>query len=243
MSTVRFNFLILFLTSTIVLAGLPIPVSDVASVEELSSIIAASVQDIEQALASEQSYRDRMDSMKRSLRLLILSAHCLSEKPINTKQGQPVGADLRDAAIALRAASSYEESLKAWLIVKSAASGQAIGRSKADTRWKDLVDFGTAMSSLKAHSESLRRAIRKPGEPEVDSRHAMAMALYAMVVYDHSERLKSESEQVKWKELSKDVQMNLTNTARSIKSRDGSAGMHFRLGMEACNTCHETFKR
>jgi hypothetical protein len=84
--------------------------------------------------------------------------------------------------------------------------------------------------------------MRKPGDPAVDSRHATAMALLALVAHGNTHAVKDPADRPRWHELSLELQQHLTKAATAIKAKDESAPDHFRLGMETCNACHEKFK-
>ena len=223
------------------LAAPPTKLSEVASTDDLVAEITARLSDIEQALASAESYRERLDSMRRSATHLAICAQALAEHEADSKL-KPSGPDLRDAALVIARSRSYDEATKTLSALKAAAGGMASGTATIEYDWGKLARLGSVMSALKSRSESLRRAMRKPGDPAEDSRHATAIALLALVAHGDTHALKDPADKPRWQELSLEVQRHFTKAATAIKARDESAADHFRLGMEACNTCHEKFK-
>ncbi len=224
-----------------VLAAPPTKLSEVASTDDLVAEATARLTDVEQALASAESYKERLDSMRRSATYLAICAQALAEHEADSKLKQS-GPDLRDAALAIARSRSYDEATKALPALKAAAAGKASGTVTVEYDWSKLARLGSVMSAMKSRSESLRRAMRKPGDPTEDSRHATAIALLALVAHGNTHAVKNPDDKPRWRELSLEVQRHFTKAATAIKAKDESAGDHFRLGMEACNTCHEKFK-
>ena len=224
-----------------VLAAPPAELSQVASTDDLEAEIAVMLADIEQALASTESYREKLNSMRRSATHLAICAQALAEHEANSKL-KASGPDLRDAALAIARIQSYDEATKALVVLKAAAAGKAGGIAAIEYDWSKLSQLGSVMSAMKSRSESLRRAMRRPGDPAEDSRHATAIALLALVAHGNTDALKDPADKPRWRELSLEVQQHFTKAATAIKTKDGSAADHFRLGMESCNACHEKFK-
>ena len=223
------------------LAAPPTKISQVASTDDLLAEVAARQSDIEQSLVSPESYRDRLDSMRRSATHLAICAQALAEHESDSKL-KASGPDLRDAALTIARSTSFDDAVKTLPALKAAAAGKASGTAKVEYDWSKLARLGSVMSALKSRSESLRRAMRKPGDPAEDSRHATAMALLALVAHGDTHAVKDPADQPRWRELSLEMQRHMTRAAAAIKARDESAADHFRLGMETCNTCHEKFK-
>lgn len=223
------------------IAAPPTKISEVASVDDLVAEVAARMSDIELALASAESYRERGDSMRRSATYLAICAQALAEHESDSKL-KPSGPDLRDAALAIARSTSFDDATKVLPALKAASNGKASGTATVEYDWGKLSRLGSVMSALKLHRESLRRALRKPGDPVEDSRHATAMALLALVAHGDTHAVKDPADKPRWRELSLELQRHMTKTAAAIKARDESAPDHFRLGMETCNTCHEKFK-
>ena len=223
------------------LAAPPTRVSEVASTDDLVAEAAARLSDVEQALVSAESYRERLDSMRRSATHLAICAQALAEYESDSKL-KGSGPDLRDAALAIARSTSFDDATKTLPALKAATSGKVSGTAKVEYDWSKLSRRGAVMSAMKSRSESLRRAMRKPGDPAEDSRHATAIALLALVAHGDTHAVKDPADKPRWQELSLEVQRHFTKAATAIKAGDESAADHFRLGMEACNTCHEKFK-
>ena len=223
------------------LAAPPTRLSDVASTDDLVAEVAVRLSEIEQALASAESYRERLDSMRWSATHLAICAQALAEHEADSKL-KPSGPDLRDVALALANSRSHAEASQSLIALKAAYSGKVSGMAKVEYDWSKLARLGSVMSAMKSRSESLRRAMRKPGDPAEDSRHATAIALLGLVAHGDTHAVKNPADKPRWQELSLEVQRHFTQAATAIKARDESAADHFRLGMETCNTCHEKFK-
>ena len=223
-------------------AAPPAKLSEVATTDDIEAEVVSKLNDVEQALHSTESYRERRDSLRRSATHLAIYGQALAEHDSESKL-RLAGADLRDAALSLAHDSSFDDASKSLALLKTAAAGKATGSARVDFDWSKLAQRGWVMSALKSHSESLRRAMRRPGDPREDSRHATNMALLALVLHGDFGAVKDPADRPRWQALSLEVQQHMTRAAAAIKNRDESAADHFRMGMEACNTCHETFKR
>lgn len=237
----------LFLAAVVVtgwltaLAAPPVKLSEVASTDDLLAEVAARLSEIEQALVSAESYKELLDSMRRSATHLAICAQALAEHDVDSKL-KSSGPDLRDAALAIAHSRTYDAASQSLAVLKTAAAGQVGGTAKVEFDWSGLSRFGSVMSAMKSRSESLRRAMRRPGDPVEDSRHATAIALLALVAHGDTHAVKDPADRPRWRELSLEVQRHFTQAATAIKTKDESAADHFRLGMEACNACHEKFK-
>ncbi|MBC8117596.1 MAG: hypothetical protein H7062_24635, partial [Candidatus Saccharimonas sp.] len=204
------------------LAAPPTKLSEVASTDDLMAEATARLSEIEQALASAESYRERLDSMRRSATHLAICAQALAEHDSDSKLKES-GPDLRDAALAIAHSRSHAEASQSLAALKVAASGMASGTAKVEYDWSRLARLGSVMSAMKSRSESLRRAMRKPGDPAEDSRHATAIALLALVAHGDTHAVKDPADKPRWQELSLEVQRHFTKAATAIKARDESA--------------------
>ncbi len=222
-------------------AAAPAKLSTVASVDDLNAELDACIVDIGEAMASGQSYSDCKEMLKRASIQIALCAQALAEHELPSRR-KVVGADLRDAALRVASSQSLPDAADAFASLKSVDGGEATGVAAAEYDWGKLARLGVSMSLMKYRSESLRRAMRKPGDVGIDSRHATAIALIALAVHSDERAMKNPAKKSRWEELALELQAHMTRAASAIKAKDTSATDHFRMGMETCNTCHEEFK-
>lgn len=108
------------------LAAPPTKLSEVTSTDDLVAEVAARLSEIEQALTSAESYRERLDSMRRSATHLAICAQALAEHEVDSKL-KASGPDLRDTALAIAHSRSYYEAMTTLPALKAAAAGRVSG--------------------------------------------------------------------------------------------------------------------
>lgn len=213
----------------------------VATIADLTAEIQTLLTSIEEHIASVESYNDYREQMKRqSLQIAILSqalAEHESDSPL--KKSAP---GLRNAALTLARAMSHDEAVQVLPRLKEARDGKLTGTPAIDAEWEKLGRASTLMHAMKERSDSIRRALRRPKDPEAESRHAMAIALMILAVHGDLHAVKSPADRGVWQETCVELQGHMSRAAAAIKARDSAAADHFRLGMEACDRCHQKFK-
>ena len=100
------------------------------------------------------------------------------------------------------------------------------------------------MDAMRDRSDVIRRGLRRPKDPVLESRQAAMMAVLALAIDEQANRRKNDEERPLWHAASRDLQQSLTRTAAAIRSQNGSAAMeHFTAAHAACDRCHEKLKR
>lgn len=224
------------------MAAAPVKITpEVAAIADLTAEIQTLLTTIEERVTSMESYNDYRDQLKRqSLQIAILSqALAEHESDSMMKKSAP---SLRNAALTLARASSHEEAMQVLPRLKEARDGKSTGTPAIDAEWEKLGRASTLMHAMKERSESIRRALRRPKEPEAESRHAMVIGLMALAVHGDLQAVKNPADRGLWQEICVDLQGHMSLAAAAIKARDTAAADHFRLGMEACDRCHQKFK-
>ena len=154
---------------------------------------------------------------------------------------QPAPA-LRDAALALTRAASHKDAIAQLSHMTQALDGKATGAAAKEVEWSRLAGTSAMMAAMKERSEAIRRGLRRPRDPDADSRHALAIALMALVVHSEAHFVEDPIDKPVWQEACLELQGHMSRAAAAIKSRHESAADHFRMGMEVCARCHEKFK-
>ena len=215
--------------------------ADVASIEDLTAETQALLTSMEQSLATEESYNNRRDQLKRQAVQIAIFAQALAEHDDDSpvRKSAP---GLRTAALGLARAMSFVEASQGVSHVKGALAGQQIGTPVVEADWGKLARAGILMPAMKERSEAIRRGLRRPKDPQVESRHAMAIALMILAVHGDTHAVKIPADKAAWQEACLELQGHMSRAAATIKTRHESAADHFRLGMEACDKCHQKFK-
>lgn len=213
----------------------------VATPEDMTAEIRTLLTSIEEGLSSAESYRDRQQQLKRQAVQIAIFSQALADYDTDTafKKTAP---DLRDAALALAKAASQSESAAQVAIIQQGLEGKSTGTAVREIDWSRLANAGAMMGAMKERSEAIRRGLRRPKDPEAESRQALAIALMALVIHGDTHAVKDSADKPAWQEACLELQGHMSRAAAAIKSRDGSAVDHFRMGMEACDKCHQKFK-
>ena len=215
--------------------------SNVASPGDLTAEVHTLLTSVEQSLDSVDSYNNRHESMKRQALQIALLAQGLAEHESDSPLKKPAPA-MRNASLMLSRAGSFDEATQALGRLKEARDGKATGTPAVEADWGKLARAGTWMSLMKERAEATRRGLRRPKDPEADSRNTMVIALMSLAVHGDTQAVKNPADRPAWQEICLELQGHMSRATKAIKTRDNSAADHFRMGMEACDKCHQKFK-
>jgi hypothetical protein len=222
-------------------AALPIKITnDVATPADLEAEVQSLLKSIEPLMVSAESYRDGQEQLKRQSVQIAILAQALAQHESDSPL-KPAAESLRNAALGLSRASNSDEAGRLFAAIQSAAEGKTVATDAASEPPK-IASASSMMHAMKQRAETIRKSFRKPKDPEVESRHAMMIALMSLCVHDDSRAVKNPDVLPQWKAASLEVQQHMSRAAIAIKTRHESAANEFRLGMEACDKCHLQFK-
>lgn len=229
------------LVSQVSSAPPPLPFDKVAPAETFVEEAQALGKDIENCLASRETYEEFGGKLKQSATLLTIVGQVLAEHPQPSKL-KASGADLRDAAIAMNQALDYETAKTALPAIRHALDGKTTGQSTVAIEWPKLMKYGPAMHQMNQRLPALRRVMRRPKDPVADSRQMFAMALLAIPMHGDP-RVKTPEEIPEWQAFTESMQTHLVDATVKLKTKDfAAANEAFVTGMANCNKCHERFK-
>ncbi|MFN8856230.1 MAG: hypothetical protein ACK50P_11740, partial [Planctomycetaceae bacterium] len=141
-------------------AAAPVKIKDVASGADLVLEADAKIKALEEALASADKYQEaKAGPLGRDASVLAALSQAIvesEEKP----QWKASAADVRDGAVAIVGAKSFEEAKKGLDAVKAAAGGTAAG-AKPEAEWNKLGTLGAVRKEVNARTGKVRRAVRK----------------------------------------------------------------------------------
>lgn len=224
------------------MAAAPVKInSDIATPVDLTAEIDALLTTIQESALSPESYAEKQQQLKRQSLQIAVFAQSLAEHEVESplKKSAP---SLRNASLALARASAYDEAIQALTRMREAMEGKLSGTPAVEIEWSKLARTSTIMPILKERSEAIRRSLRRPKDADVESRNAMAIAILALATHGDLHLAKTPIDRTLWQEACLDLQTNMSRAATAIKTRDSAAADHFRLGMEACDKCHQKFK-
>ena len=215
--------------------------SEVATPVDLTAEVVALSSSIEQAVETPESFDEQRESLKRKALQIAILAQALAEHEMDSplKKSAP---GLRNAALALARTTTVEEARQTKARLNEALEGKLSGTPAVEAEWGKLTRAGSLMPVLKERSDAIRRALRRPKDPELESRNAMTIAVLILAVHGDTGSAKNAADKSAWQEISLELQGHMSRAAAAIKARDSSTADHFRLGMEACDKCHLKFK-
>ncbi|HET6422279.1 MAG TPA: hypothetical protein VFG20_01270 [Planctomycetaceae bacterium] len=233
--------MVALLGSTVSHAAPPLPLENLATADDLVAEAQALGKDIEECLASRDSYEEFGSKLKHSTSLLMIVGQVLAEHPQPSKL-KAAGADLRDAAIVLNQTLSYDAAKAAQPAVRDALDGKSTGKAAVDVPWPQLMKYRPAMDQMNQRLPALRRVMRRPKDPVVESRQMLAMALLSIPMHADP-RIKTPEEIPEWQAFTQSMQTHLSDATVKLKAKDlPAANEAFVAGMANCNKCHERFK-
>lgn len=224
-------------------AGAPADLATVAPVGDLAAEAGAKVEMLQDYLKDESSYAEaKKRNVPQAAGVLACLGQAIAEHPA-ADEVQISGADLRDAALALRKAASYEDAASALAAAKSALAGEATGSAEADHAWNKLIGMHAMMEEINARNSKIRRAVRRLRDPETDSLHATTMAVLALAMYADTHEVKNENDIPQWQQHAREFRENMTATAEAMKNKDADGAREVWLkGVKSCSACHDQFR-
>jgi len=240
---VRLLLGIAFVGATALSAAPVVKFSDVVSIDDLTAEIPMVIVEIERSLVSEDSFQKSAAKSRRLAVQLAIFAQALTEHDQDSSL-KSRGPAVRDAAMQFSQTQSYEDARSRFELLKGFAEGESSTIAKIEYDWLQLGSPRLLMDAMRDRSDLIRKGLRRPKEPVLESRQAAMMAVLALAIDEQANRWKNAEERPLWHLASRDLQRSLTQTAHAIRSQNGSAAMeHFTAAHAACDRCHEKFKR
>jgi hypothetical protein len=222
----------------------PLKIAAVAPVADLVAEAEIKVKALDVSLASEKSYLEgKTTSILSDAGVLAILAQAIVE---SEEKGawKASAADLRDGAVAIVKAKSYDEAKAGHAAVKAAHDGKA-GGAKAEADWNKLSRLGALMKEVNKRNGKLRRSTRLlPPNPEEAARDASVLAVLGLATHDDTHEVKDQAQIPEWQKFSKEFSVEMTATAAALKKSDKEAAANaFKKANVACNDCHEKFRK
>jgi len=229
-------------------AAAPMKIATVAPVGDLVAEADAKIKSLDEALATENSYRENKGTtIPTEAGVLAVLAQAIAES--EAKSAWHASApDVRDGAISIATSKSYDDAKKGLAEVHEAHNGKA-GTAKADHEWKSLCKLGSVMKEINKRGGSLRRGVKLKAmtaeQSEKLARDASVMAVLALAAYDDTHEVKSKKKEdiEEWQKYAKEFQGQMTAAAVAFKKQDAAAAADaWKKGNMACNDCHGKFR-
>lgn len=214
---------------------------DVAPVQDLIAEIDSLTTTVDQITSSDDAYGERQGQLNRLGLQIAILAQTIADHETDSMLRKSAPA-IRHQAALLGSAKSRTDATMIATKLKELRAGPESNPSVSDAEWRSLARSGALMPILKERSEAIRRGLRRPKDPDAESRQALMMALVSLALHEDTHLARTPSDQAAWQSACLELQRQLSRTASAIKTRDKSAAEYFRMGMEACDRCHMQFK-
>ncbi len=222
----------------------------IAAVAPIADVVAEADAKIKvprrKALESDKSYlENKGTTIPKEAGVLAVLAQAVVESE-EKAAWQASAAGVRDAAIAVSNAKSFDEAKKGLAGVKEAVGGKA-GAAKKEADWNKLCGLGKVMKEVNARNGKLRRATKKKeltdAEAAEASRDASVLAILALAAHDDTHEVKKAEEVKEWQKFSKEFQAQMTATSAAFKKKDVTgAADAWKKGNASCTDCHAKFR-
>lgn len=226
-----------------VLANGPKLSSDVATTADLEAEVLALIADVKASVASIEAYQGDSNKLRRTVvQLAVLAQALATHQDDSALKG--VAPTIRDAALNLRSASSFEQAKAEFERLQSAVDSKSASSTSAEFDWSKLAGTHPLMEVMRERGDKIRKAMRRSKDPVSESRSAMTMAVIAQAIAAHAEKIPNPDDRQAWNGWSSELQTEMSKTAAAIRKQDSSAVLeHFTAAQVACEKCHEKFKK
>ena len=222
----------------------PQKVVEIATVEDLVAEINAKVELLGQQVASAEAFAMTLEKkeVNQAAGVVACMAQAIVEHPDKAK-AKFHAADLRDAAVLLRAAKTFEDATKLFAAVKNAHVGKSAGSAKPDAEWNKLTGLGRMMEEVNSRSASIRKSMRRLQKPEETARDCTTLAILALAMEVDTHEVKDKAQLPLWKDLSVKYRSEMIAMAKAVRAKDtAKANEHFIAANAACSQCHEQIR-
>lgn len=212
--------------------------STVTPVADLVAEAETKIKDLEALLSSSDSYtKAKKKGVPQGAGTLALLAQGIAQHDEDS-DWKKSAADIRDGAISIAKAGSYDDAKKGLDAVKAAAGGKA-GGAKVEHAWDKLIDMDSLMSEVSARNGKFRKFFKTPKDHEAASRDASVLAMLALAIEADTHEVKDKADIEKWKKFSKDLQTSMTKLSAAIKAKDDAGAKELFLASgKSCSACH-----
>ena len=227
------------------------PVSKFAPAEDLVAQVAVYVEDFEEAVESEEEYKDSAEKIAKQANTLILIALALgihdSDNPF--KAAAPA---MLKAAQELAAAKDYD-SAKAGVAAVKAATTSAEGDA-AELKWGKLASLPELMKAVPLINTKMKRPLRSESRLQKGAGdmagYAAVLAVVAQGSLDSCDDTEKPNEVGKWQALCVEMREKAAAVNTAVRKFSEAATPETfeatKAAVEAlnvsCEACHEVFK-
>jgi len=225
------------------LAESPVPVKEVAPIEDLEYEVNDRVEELGKLLATSESFEEEKEyAVRRGFGVLAVVGQGIAEHGDHEKT-KIQGAALRDAAKQYSPKSSYDEARAALEAVTKAQAGEATGDAVTEYNWAKLINMHPMMEEIEERAGKVNRVVRRPrGRPD-EPVHASVIALLTVAMHADTHEVKNPDDIAEWQQYASEYLQQMTGVAQAIREKDKATASQLMVqGTETCDKCHEKFR-
>ena len=222
----------------------PQKIVEIASVDDLVAEINAKVELLSQQVSSAEAFQKTLEKkeVNQAAGVVACMAQAIVEHPDQAK-AKFHAADLRDAAVLLRAAKTFDDATKLFATVKEAHAGKSAGTGKPEAEWNKLTSLSRMMEEVNGRSSTIRRGLKRLQKPDETARDCTTLAILALAMEVDTHEVKDPAQLPLWKELSVKYRSEMLAMSKAVRAKDTvKATEHFTAANEACSKCHEQIR-
>lgn len=225
------------------LAEPPVPMTQVAPLEDLVHEADARVEELGQLLASAESFEEHKEAkVHQAFSVLSVLGQGIAEHPDHGKT-KIQGPHLRDAALQFTLKSTYEQAKGALESIAKAHKGEASGEAALEHDWAKLTKMHPMMLEIEERSGDLNRVIRRPRGRADEPVHASVIALLTLAMHADTHEVKNAGDIPVWQGYAREYLDQMTGVAKAVREQDKTAAGELMMKATAtCDKCHEKFR-
>ena len=192
-----------------------------------------------------------LDEYQKSKKLVVRQATILAilAQAVALGNGEVAWKDraleVRDAAMELAKASSYEEAQKAQAQIKALLEGES-QKMAQPLPWREIAGLGTIMKGVTKRNNLVRRPISKTrfeNGKEAGARSAAVLAVLFSAARDDTHEVENKDDIPEWEQYSDEARDGMIELARIFKEgKYPDARKQFLAVSKSCKKCHEKFR-
>ncbi len=223
--------------------GADAPVSTYAPADDLARQVPEYITELEEAVASEEAFKENTDKIARDANTLVLIALALGLHDQDNQYKKSAGA-MMQAAQQLAAAEDFAVAKAAIDAAKKAAAGE--GEADVELKWEKVASLPALMKKVPLISNAMKRLTKKASRLKSKAPETQGMAAVIAVIAQGSMANADETiepnEVEKWHKYCLQMRDEAAKFNAAIRATDAKAVEHLNETLEqSCQDCHKVF--
>ncbi len=232
---------LLALPAIALFAGAPVPLKQVAPLDDVLLEVNARVEELDGLMASDEKYQEGSDEVVEAFGVLACMGQAIAEHEDHART--PIfGPALRDAALSFSDGASFADAQLALKAVKEAQAGGGNMQAAVEHPWGELFAMYPLMDEMEDRGGELSKVARRPGGKPEDPVTASTFAILSLATHADTSYI-DESDIPGWQKLSLESQQLYTQLASAIREKDRrQSDQLFKKAAVTCTDCHKQYR-